>query len=134
MTQETNHDKHILQFEPPSPVYRISVGEAMEVVVQEPLMALENRTRIAIPNPWNTTDEARFLPGIAFGEGDQFVMDVGQAFGQLAFDETEGWRCTALLPKRGVVNTVIEDLMEKLTGKSFTERLIKKAKPKKSKA
>jgi hypothetical protein len=119
----------VLQFEPPYPVYRIEIQGPLEVVVTEPLEkgALVTKMRIAIPNPWAPPDgEERFLPGIAYGDGTQFLMDVGQAFGSLAFHEDLGcWVCRALLPKGDVMPGVVQELLEKAKG-SFTQRLIKR--------
>jgi len=118
----------VLQFDPPYPVYRIETRDAFDVVVTEPLgkNALASRMRVAIPNPWAPEgDEERFLPGIAYGDGVQFLMDVGQAFGSLVFHEKLGWVCRALLPKAQVMPGVVQDLIEKAKG-SFTKRLIKR--------
>ena len=124
----------VLKFDPPYPLYRIETRDAFDIVVTEPLKKheLSSRMRIAIPNPWAPEDEEeRFLPGIAYGDGVQFLMDVGQAFGSLVFHEETGWACRALMPKKDVMPGVVKDLLEKAKG-SFTQRLIKrtsKAKP-----
>jgi len=117
----------VFQFDPPYPVYRIEIQGDLEVVVTEPLGKddLLSKMRIAIPNPWAPAEDERFLPGIAYGDGIQFLMDVGNAFGSLTFHEERGWVCVALLPKADVMPGVVADLMEKAKS-SFTERLIKR--------
>jgi len=118
----------VLNFTPPYPVYRIETRDALDIVVTEPLKKheLSSRMRIAIPNPWAPEgEEERFLPGIAYGDGVQFLMDVGQAFGSLAFHEDHGWTCRALMPKSDVMPGVVQDLLTKAKG-SFTQRLIKR--------
>ena len=123
----------VLQFEPPYPVFRIAVTEGLETVVTEPLKKEEliSRMRIAIPNPW-ASEEERYLPGVVYGDGVQFLMDVGQSFGSLDFHEQLGWVCRALIPKTDVVSGVVEALREKAKG-SFTQRLIKRSSMKKAK-
>ena len=118
----------VLQLNPPYPLYRIESRDALDIVVTEPLKRheLSSRMRVAIPNPWAPEDdEERFLPGIAYGDGVQFLMDVGEAFGSLAFHEDTGWVCRALMPKADVMPGVVQDLIEKAKG-SFTKRLIKR--------
>ena len=92
----------VLQFDPPKPVYRICVFEDEELIITEPLKKheLEMKMGIAIPNPWKPEEE-RFLRGTAYGEGSQFFMEVGEAYGILEFHE-EGWQCVALVPKAAV--------------------------------
>jgi len=124
----------VLHFKPPCPVYRIETKDALDIVVTEPLKKHEviSRMRIAIQNPWASEDEEeRFLPGIAYGDGVQFLMDVGQAFGSLVFHEEQGWVCRALMPKGDVMPGVVQDLIEKAKG-SFTKRLIKRTSKTKS--
>ena len=132
---EQDKEGEALRFEPSAPVYRISIGDDQELVIQEPLGRdeLESKMKICIPNPWNETDEARFLPGIAYGKEGEFVMDIGKSFGSLAFHEEMGWVCTALVPKKGVVQGVIKEYMAALSNGSFTDRLLKRSKPKKKK-
>lgn len=118
---------NVLRFEPPLLVYRIEVTDEMQTVVKEPLQKdeLTSQMQVAILNPWNDTDEERFLPGIAYGANaeDEYVMDVGESFGALKFHEELGWVCMGLLPKKPLLQRVAEELKKV----SFTQRLVKKA-------
>ena len=127
----------VLRFDPPYPVFRIEVGDEFETVITDSLeeSELKSRMRIAIPNPWAPDDE-RYLPGIAYGDGTQFIMDVGQSFGSLTFNETFGWCCVALIPKSHVMAGVVQELLQKAKVQSvtptppmlsFTDRLIKRS-------
>ena len=120
-------EERILHFDPPYPLFRIAVDEekGIETVVEEPLGydELTSKMRVAIPHPWRP-DETRFLPGIAYGDGKEFVMQVGQAFGSLGFHESTGWFCRALIPKDDVMGSLALKLLENM---KFTERLIKKS-------
>ena len=126
-------DATVLQFNPPYPVF--PVGEDGGALVEEPLQEkhlLRPRMAVAIPNPWNQEEE-RFLIGIAYGDGVQFVLDVGQAFGTLEFHEEFGWGCRGLIPKNHVMAQVIRETIAKLMKQkqgTFTERLFKKKKKK----
>jgi len=119
----------VLQFDPPYPLY--PVGEDGGAMVDEPLTEkhmLNGRMPVAMPNPWNVEEE-RFLPGIAYGDGVQFVLDVGQSFGSIEFDEEHGWCVQALIPKNHVMARVIPEVIAKLQKQkqgSFTKRLLSK--------
>lgn len=123
----------VLQFDPPYPVFKIVVGDEVERVIKEPLMVLESKQRIAIPNPWADEDEERYLPGIAYGKDGEFLMDVGESFGSLKFHEEAGWFCIALIPKNDVMGPVVDQLMDNVTKGSYTQRLLKRSKGKKKK-
>ena len=141
MTEETPEEatgeleyreEMVLSLDPPYPVFaiRTDLEKAEEVIVQEPLKKheLETRMRGAIPSPFKP-DEERFLPGVAYGDGIQFVMEIGESFGTLDFHEDYGWFCRALVPKNHVMGRVVEDLLKKLKAKeqgTFTQRLVKK--------
>ena len=116
----------VLQFDPPKPVYRIAIGEEEERIITEPLKKheLEMKMPIAIPNPWKPEEE-RFLPGIAYGEGSRFFMEIGESYGVLEFHEEAGWQCVALVPKVAVSLGLLKQEMEKKQG-SYTQRLLKK--------
>ena len=82
------------------------------------------KMRIAIPNPWKPEEE-RFLVGIAYGEGTQFFMEIGESYGVLEFHEEAGWQCVALVPKVAVSLGLLKQEMEKQQG-SYTQRLLKR--------
>lgn len=132
MANPSKEETTILRFDPPHPVFRVAVIDGLETVVTESLKKEEliSRMRIAIPNPW--AEEKRYLPGVVYGDDVQFLMDVGQSFGSLEFREELGWVCRALVPKTDIMSGVIQTLREKAKG-SFTQRLIKRATPKKKK-
>lgn len=97
--------------------------------VVDPLLRVKDLwqgANIAIRNPW---DEERFLPGVAHGEGENFVMEVGESFGKLIFHPEFGWHCVALVPRNPVMTGVAHELIAeaKEKSKSFTEKLVKRA-------
>jgi len=117
----------ILKFEPFAPLYPV---DAEGDVIPEQIIrkeALVSRMRVAITNPWAEDDEVRFLPGLVFGSDNELVFDVGESYGQLVHQE-DGWFCTCLLPKGPVLEGVVETLLEKATGGSFTQRLLRRSK------
>lgn len=125
-------EEAVLQFDPPYPVYAIKLHpeEPLDIIVQEPLKRheIKNRMRVAIPNPFKPGEE-RFLPGLAYGNGIEFVMEIGQSFGALGFNEDLGWYCHAMIPKTHVMSGVIKEIIQKhreAAKGSFTERLLKK--------
>lgn len=125
-------EEMVLSLDPPYPVFAIKTNleKAEEVIVQEPLKKHELKTRmkVAIPNPFKP-DEERFLPGVVYGDGIQFVLEIGESFGTLDFHEERGWLCRALVPKSHVMGRVVKDHLKKLKAKekgTFTERLVKK--------
>lgn len=126
--QAPTPEANVLQFDPPCAVYPVIIENDADAVVEEPLKKgdLTSRMRIAIPNPW-AEEDGRYLPGIAYGDGTSFVMDVGVSFGALQFDEERGWVCTAILPKNGVMSGVIKELLENATKGTFTQRLLKRS-------
>ena len=124
MTEEA---PRILRFEPPYPIFRIEVDGDTETVVTEPLPReqLQSRMRVAIPNPWSE-DEVRFLPGLAIGDGSAFILEIGESFGSVRFDEEHGWVCEALISKGPVLQGLQEALVQ--SAQSYTQRLLKRAK------
>lgn len=121
----------VLQFDPPCAVFRMEVDTeaSVERIVQAPIKRheLKSRMRVAIHNPFKADGE-RFLPGVVYGNGIEFVLDVGASFGHLAFNETLGWCCTALVPKSPVMEGVLQDLLRKIEEPKFTQRLLKRTK------
>jgi hypothetical protein len=133
MPNTPGREERVLHFDPPYPLFRIAVDEekGIETVVEEPLGydELKTKMRVAIPNPWKP-DETRFLPGIAYGNGEEFVMEIGQSFGSLGFHESTGWFCRAIIPKDDVMGGLAMQLLERL---KFTDRLLKRTGKKKAK-
>lgn len=125
----------VLQLSPAFPVFAIKPHpeEPLDLVVQEPLKKheLKSRMRAAIPNPFKPHEDERFLPGLVYGNGVEFVMEIGQSFGALSFEEDRGWVCHALIPKTHVMSEVLTEALKREQEKqegSFTERLVKKTK------
>lgn len=116
----------VIHFDPPEPVFLLDLEGATILETLRLPTDIHEGIGISIRSPWN---KDRFLPGIARGKGVEYLMDVGESFGSLLFDEEEGWGCRALVPKQQVMSGLAKRLVDeqKAKSRSFTERLVKKA-------
>jgi hypothetical protein len=104
-------------FDPPAPVFFVNEERT---VILEPLTELTRGLSVAIPNPWSETEE--WVVGVIRGIADEWVLDVGNSFGKLSFEDGS-WKCLGLARLDAIAQGLA---LESAGPKKFTDRLLKR--------